>query len=155
LAAGRGVYPGLIARAEVVGFDLYPLQVWCSRDRVGDVYDAQRELVRLAQGRPTFQWIETAKMQCPSVPVTPATVRAESLLAIAGGARGLGFFPAQWSPAIGQAIAAVTRDVKALGPALLQTDAPAEPSPASIRATARSYGGALYVVAVNPSRRGV
>ena len=30
--------------------------------------------------------------------VTPATVRAESWLAIAGGAHGLGFWPAQWDP---------------------------------------------------------
>jgi hypothetical protein len=154
LPAGRGVYPGLIARAEVVGFDLYPLQVWCSRDRLGEVYDAQQELVALAQGRPTFQWIETAPMQCPAVQVTPATVRAESLLAIAGGARGLGFFPGEWSPEIGQAIAAVTRDVKALGPALLQPDSPVQVAPAPMRAAARSYGGALYVIVVNPGRHG-
>src|SRR5205814_2830564 len=139
----------LIARAEFVGFDLYPLQIWCNRDRLADVESAQRELVQLAAGRPTFQWIEVGQMGCPQVPVTPRTVRAESLLAIAGGARGLGFFPAQWSPEIGGAIAAVTRDVKALGPAPLPPDAPGRAAPASLRAAGGSYGGAPYVIGAN------
>src|SRR5262249_55857632 len=77
---GRGIYAGLIARTDVVGFDLYPLQGWCRRDRLVDVYTAQRELTALAGGRPTFQWIEAAGMNCPtdpSVAITPDTVRAE------------------------------------------------------------------------------
>jgi hypothetical protein len=152
LPAGRDIYPGLIARADVVGFDLYPLQTWCNRDRIVDVDSAQRELVQLSAGRPTFQWIEAGPMGCPHLPVTPRAVRAESLLAIVGGAHGLGFFPAQWSPAVGGAIAAMARDVKTLAPALLQPEAPVEAAPSSVRVTARSYGGALYVIAVNPGR---
>ena len=121
LAQGRGVYPGLIAKADMIGFDLYPLQSWCRPERLVDVYHSQRELVDLAQGKPTFQWIEAAGMTCPhggATAVTPQTVRAESWLAIAGGAKGLGFFPpAAWTGDVGEAIAEVTERVRQLGPA--------------------------------------
>jgi hypothetical protein len=144
-------YPGFIAKTDVVGFDLYPLQEWCQPSRLGDVYAAQRELVRLAAPRPTFQWIETTSWKCPDglTAVTPATVRAESWLAIAGGARGLGFFPATFSPAVGNAIAGVSRDVAKLGPALL---APASAATGEgVYVGARTYAGTTYVIAVNGS----
>ena len=85
----------------MIGFDLYPLQSWCRPERLVDVYHSQRELVDLAQGKPTFQWIEAAGMTCPhggATAVTPQTVRAESWLAIAGGAKGLGFFRPRRGP---------------------------------------------------------
>ncbi len=154
LPGGKTMYPGLVAKADVIGFDLYPLQVWCRRDALPDVAAAQRELVSLAGGKPTFQWIETTHMQCPfgdpALAVTPATVRAESWLALVGGAHGLGFFPIGWGGDVSGALAQVGRDVEALGPALL---APAEPvtADAPIQATARSSGGAFYVFAVNPT----
>jgi hypothetical protein len=153
LPQGRGMYPGLIAKADVIGFDLYPLQNWCRRDAIPSVYDAQRELVQLAAGKPTYQWIETGHMDCPDTSelhVSPDVLRAESWLAIAGGARGLGFFPIGWTGDIGEAIQKVAQDVQALGPALLATGAPASSSGA-IKVGARSLGGALYVFAVNPT----
>ena len=157
LAGGRALYPGLIAKADVVGFDLYPLQGWCRPDRLADVFWAQRELAQLARGRPTYQWIEAAGMLCPHGPtaVTPDTVRAESLLAIAGGARGLGYFPAAaWTGDVGAAIAGVTRAVRYLGPGLAGPEAPASVEAASpVLAGARAADGALYVVAVNPTHR--
>ncbi len=151
---GRGVYAGLVARSDVVGFDLYPLQGWCSRDRLGDVYAAQRELVALAGGRPTFQWIEAAGMNCPTsaeAAVTPDTVRAESWLAIAGGARGLGYFPAAWTGDVGGAIRDVAGAVGALLPALVSQPHAVIVSPAGlgVYAAAWAFGGAVYAVAVN------
>jgi hypothetical protein len=156
LAAGRGIYPGLIARSDVVGFDLYPLQEFCKLDWLPDVALAQRELVALARGRPTFQWIETRTWKChqPQLRVTPATVRAESWLSVIGGARGIGFFPADWDPALTPAIAGVAREVAALGGALLAPEASASSS-APVLATARALHGALYVIAVNPTRSSV
>ena len=153
LAAGRGVYPGLIEQADVVGFDLYPLQEFCAASRLPDVAAAQRELVALAGGKPTFQWIEASTWRChaPALRVTPATVRAESWLAVAGGARGIGFFPADWDPAVTPGIAAVSREVTALAAALLAPDA-AVSTGAPLVASARSLNGALYVLAVNPTR---
>jgi len=150
LQAGRGMYPGLIAKADVIGFDLYPLQNWCRRDALPDVYSAQKELVALAAGKPTFQWIETARMDCPVDEVTPQTVRAESWLAITGGARGLGFFPIGWTGEVSGGIAQVGRDVQALGPAIL---APEQPVTADgpVKVAARALGGAFYVFAVNPT----
>lgn len=156
LPAGRGVYPGLIARADVVGFDLYPLQEFCSTDWLPDVASAQRELVALAGGKPTFQWIESSTWHChaPSLRVTPATIRAESWLAVAGGARGLGYFPADWPAESTPGISTVAREVAALGAGLLAPDAPAS-AEAPVVAAARAASGALYVIAVNPARRTV
>jgi hypothetical protein len=153
LPVGRAMYPGLIAKADVVGFDLYPLQQWCRPDRLGEVFDAQRQLVGLAPGKPTFQWIEVREMKCPGVPVTQADIRAESWLAVAGGAHGLGFFPSDWGVAVGATIHGIAARIKQLGPALVQPALPVAVDPATspVRASARELNGALYVVAVNPT----
>ena len=148
---------GVVALADVVGFDLYPLQEWCRPDRLADVYLAQRELVQLAGGKPTFQWIEAAGMRCPGgrTAVTPETVRAEAWLAVAGGARGLGFFPpGAWTGEVGAALAEVTWAIRYLAPALLSPPAPVAVDPPSgpVWAGAWHRQGALYVVAVNASR---
>jgi hypothetical protein len=155
LAQGRNIYPGLIAKADMIGFDLYPLQTWCRPDRLVDVYLSQRELVELAQRKPTFQWIEAAGMTCPHdgpTAVTPATVRAESWLSIAGGAKGLGFFPpAAWTGDVGEAIAEVTQTVRALGPALTAPEVAAhvEPADGLVKVGAREDGGRLTIVVAN------
>jgi hypothetical protein len=144
-------YPGFIAKSDVVGFDLYPLQEWCRPERMADVYLSQQELVALAAPRPTFQWIEAAEWRCPggATAVTPATVRAESWLAIAGGAHGLGYFPATWPAAIGHEIADISRDVAKLGPALVAPSIPADSDKPLVKVGARIYGTAVYVIAVN------
>ena len=156
LAAGRGIYPGLIAKSDVVAFDLYPLQELCKLDWLPDVAAAQRELVALAGGRPTFQWIEARTWKChqPQLRVSPATVRAESWLSVIGGARGIGFFPADWDPSLTSAITRIAREVAALGGALVAPGAPASAS-APVIAAARVLEGALYVFAVNPTRTAV
>jgi hypothetical protein len=153
LPGGRSTYPTLISRADVVGFDLYPLQGWCQRDRLVDVFAAQRELVAMAKGRPTFQWIEAAGMNCPTAAadqVSPATVRAEAWLAIAGGAHGLGFFPAAWTGDVGGAISRVAAEIAGLEPAILRTPLAGVAANPGIRAAAWSVGDSLYIVAINP-----
>jgi hypothetical protein len=154
LPAGKGIYPGLIAKSDVVAFDLYPLQEFCKFDWLPDVAAAQRELVRLAQSRPTFQWIETRTWKCDQAQlrVTPATVRVESWLSVIGGARGIGFFPADWDAAMTPVIARIAQEVAALGGALLAPDVPASAS-GPVLAGVRARHGALYVIAVNPTRR--
>jgi hypothetical protein len=155
LPQGHALYPALVANADVIGFDLYPLQSWCRFDSFGDVYDAQQELVRLAQGKPTFQWIEARAMDCagdPALDPTPATVRAETWLAIAGGAHGIGYFPKDWSAEVGIEIAREKQEIETLVPALA---APALPGGAEgdvVRVGARELNGAIYVIAVNASR---
>ncbi len=157
LPQGRGMYPSLVARADVIGFDLYPLQEWCQRDRLVDVELAQRELVQLAAGKPTFQWIEASEMKCRETPgqeVTPETVRAESWLALIGGAVGLGFFPAAWTAEVEHAIRRVAEESAILAPSLLGRAIPTKvvDGPATVRVAAWTDGRAIVVAAVNAGR---
>jgi hypothetical protein len=152
LPQGRSIYPSFIARAEMIGFDLYPLQIWCRRDTLQAVFDAQRELVALAAGKPTYQWIEAGSMSmCPWLSPSPAIVRAETWLAIAGGARGIGWFPDYWSSDIAAEIGDLSRDIVSLSAALLGDDAPSSVTPAGspVRVGVRVANGATYVIAVN------
>ncbi|MFN0153530.1 MAG: hypothetical protein ACKVUT_04050 [Gaiella sp.] len=156
LPEGRGMVPGLIAASDVVGFDLYPLQEWCRPERIGEVFESQQELVALAPGKPTFQWIEAAAMKCGTdgeVAITPQTVRLESWLAFAGGAQGLGFFPTGWTAEVEKAIARVAEESAALTPALTGERLSAEVK-SPLRAGARRGGGALLVAVANPTRAG-
>jgi len=149
------MYPALAAGSDVLGFDLYPLQVWC-RPAFGDVMDAQAELHSLSGGKPTFQWIEVARMEQPcrkhlELDPTPQTVRAEAWLSIAGGANGVGYFPNHWSPDIGVQIAQTDRQIKVLTQALLAPAVNSTSDNGTVRVSARSLNGALYVIAVNTS----
>ena len=154
LPQGRGMYPALIDIADVVGFDLYPLQNWCRWESFGDVFESQRELVALTHGKPTFQWIEARRMDChdPTLDPSPETVRAETWLAIAGGAHAIGYFPNDWSAAVDSEIARSKRDIQSLVPALLEPALTASANNAQVKVSARIHNGALYVIAVNASR---
>jgi hypothetical protein len=153
LPQGKGMYPVLMSIPDVIGFDLYPLQVWC-RPAFGDVMDAQRELNTASGGKPTFQWIEVAPMEHPcrdhsALTPTSATVRAETWLSIAGGADAVGYFPNRWSSDIGQEITKTNREIKALTQALLAPMVNATSDATAVRVSARTLNGALYVIAVN------
>ncbi len=153
LPQGKGMYPTLMSIPDVVGFDLYPLQVWC-RPAFGDVMDAQRELGSASGGKPTFQWIEVAPMeqkcnQQKQLDPTPETVRAETWLAVAGGAGAIGYFPNRWSTTIGTEIARTNREIKSLSQALLAPAATASSDAPAVRVSARTLNGATYVIAVN------
>ena len=157
LPAGRGMYPGLVAAADMVGFDLYPLQELCRRDLLTLVFDAQQELEALAPGKPTFQWIEARGMRCgnaPDIALSPKTIRAESWLSLAAGAHGLAFFPPDWDLFAPPVIRSIAARIRQLEPALLQPTVPVrvEASP-DVRASARAYHGAVYVIAVNAGTR--
>jgi hypothetical protein len=155
LPQGKGMYPALAAGADVLGFDLYPLQNWCRYDSFGDVFDSQVDLVALARGKPTYQWIEARGMDCHGEQLnpTPATVRAETWLAIAGGAHAIGYFPNNWAPEVGAEIARSSREIQSLVPALVEPATPASVSlGSSVKVGAREHKGAVYVIAVNASR---
>jgi hypothetical protein len=147
------MYPGLIAKADVVGFDLYPLQEFCRPDLLPAVFDMQRELVARAAGKPTFQWIEEREMKCaqPEAAVNAQTIRLESWLAIAGGAHGLAFFPPDWSASTGRVIGDIAARIRQLEPALLQPPLSAGIATSSndVRASMRELNGALYAIVVN------
>src|SRR5262249_40542143 len=143
LPIGREPYPLLVEQADVVGFDLYPLQEWCNASALHDVYQAQRELTQLAAGKPTFQWIETRVMKCPApaVDVTPATVRAETWLASAGGAHGIGYFPNDWLRPVDAEIARTNGEIDELEPVLLAPSTEATSDNAAVEVGARDYNG--------------
>jgi hypothetical protein len=153
LPQGRSMYPSLIAAADVVGFDLYPLQQLCRPDLLPADFDAQRELEGLAPGKPTFQWIEARGMRCgndPAAAVTPATIRVESWLALAAGAHGLAYFPPDWQANAYGAIRGIAERIHQLEPALLRPVLPVGVDGApTVRASARTYDDALYLIAVN------
>jgi hypothetical protein len=153
LPQGKGMYPTLMSIPDVVGFDLYPLQVWC-RPAFGDVMDAQRELGTTSGGKPTFQWIEVAPMEhkcreLKQLDPTPETVRAETWLAVAGGAGAIGYFPNRWSTTIGTEIARTNREIKSLSQALLAPVGTATSDASAVRVSTRTLNGATYVIAVN------
>ena len=155
LPQGRGMYPALAASTDVLGFDLYPLQNWCRFDSFGDVFDSQLDLVALARGKPTYQWIEVRRMDCKGDDLDPSpdTVRAEAWLSIAGGAHAIGYFPNNWSPAVGAEIARTNHDISTLAPALVEPAIAASVSLGStVKVGARDHNGAVYVIAVNASR---
>jgi len=155
LPQGKAMYPALAASADVIGFDLYPLQNWCRFDSFGDVFDSQLDLVALGRGRPTFQWIEARRMDCMGDQLDPTaeTVRAEAWLSIAGGAHAIGYFPNNWSVEVGAEIARTNHEIQGLVPALVEPAIAASVPPGSyVKAGAREHNGAVYVIAVNASR---
>jgi hypothetical protein len=151
---GKEIYPAFFDSADVIGFDTYPVEVRCSIAQIDNVYWMQRELVSLTRGKPTFQWIEAGPMEhCRhNEDPNPTVVRAETWLAIAGGARGIGYFPDWWAEDIRNEVRLVNREILALAPALLAPVAKANWSAQNpVRIGARKYNGATYVVAVNSS----
>jgi hypothetical protein len=80
-------------------------------------------------------------------------VRAETWLAIAGGAHGIGYFPNNWSSDVGAEIARTNREIQGLVPVLVEPNIAASVSLGSfVKAGAREHNGAVYVIAVNASR---
>ena len=145
------------SRADVIGFDTYPIEGRCRFDLIPWVYNLQKTLVQMVAPKPTFQWIEAGPMEkCFKVDPTTASVRAETWLAIAAGARGIGYFPDVWDPPIRDTITSIDRDIVALAPALLDVAGPGIVGPGSpIRVGVRRHNGAVYVIAVNTSTKPV
>jgi hypothetical protein len=154
LPQGRGIYSSMVQLPDVVGFDIYPLQIWCRDDRFGDIYSAQRELDGLSGGKPSFQWIEVREMQCDGEHLRPdaETVRAETWLAIAGGADGIGYFPNNWSDEVGLELGRTNRQIDELAAAILADPITTKSDIDSVRVGARVLNGATYIIAVNTSK---
>jgi hypothetical protein len=161
----RNDYKRFIARADLVGFDIYPIVKFCGRVPLLDVFRAQRELMTIyAPDMPTFQWIETSEMtgECPAMQVTPQVVNAETWLAIVGGACGIGYFTNSWTgkfwnrwdlaPGVEAQLARTIAQIRALAPMLAgEYGDVTVPWDTSVAASSRSLNGALYVIAVNSS----
>jgi hypothetical protein len=165
----KAVYPQYFANTDVIGTDVYPYAKFCGNQKItiASVFDIQQSLVQQAGEKPTFQWIEATALGglCadPGNPqLSPARVRAEIWDAIAGGAKGLGLFTwanqgGNWgsfvvAPEIQQQIKSETGRVAALSAVLLSPAVQVQMRPQTpLRASARTYGGRTYVIAVNNS----
>ena len=139
-------------RADVVGFDTYPVEGRCSLAQIDNVYWMQREIVSLTRRQadlPVDRGRPDGALPRERQDPTPAVVRAETWLAIAGGARGIGYFPDWWEETIRSEVRLTNREILALAPALLSPVAKANWSTESpVRIGARRYNGATYVIAV-------
>jgi hypothetical protein len=146
----------------MAGFDLYPLNA-CQSD-LSAVYDAQREFVRLASPTPTYQWIETGPIRptyCGGFSMTPAELIAEVWLAVAGGARGIGYFTHTFTPSdnpfdvtapLQSAMRGTNAMLAAVRPGLLGITRPSSVNSPVVKVLARAGGGRTYVFAVNTMR---
>ena len=119
------------------------------------MYSLQKSRWQMAGPKPTFQWIEAGPMEkCLQTDPTPASVRAETWLSIAAGARGVGYFPGVWSPDIRRQITSIDSTITALAPALLDVASTAIVGPSSpLRIGVRRHNGAVYIIAVNSSTK--
>jgi Purple acid Phosphatase, N-terminal domain len=163
----RSDYKRFAAGADVIGFDMYPIVKFCGRVPLLDVFRAQRELMTIyAPGKPTFQWIETSRMtgECPTIPITPAIVSAQTWLAAIGGACGIGYFTNSWTgdlwnrwdfdAGVEAALPSIVARVQRLAPVLCTSYRDVVvPWNGGIAASARELNGALYVLAVNSTDR--
>jgi hypothetical protein len=152
-----GYYEAFAAKADVLGVDFYPLQSLCSPEKLALNHDVQTALMDLADGKPTLQWIEAAEMKCPGRPdaaITPETLRAEMLLALAGGANALGIFPARLDLTAASAVRSTLDVVEEAWPMLLTPRIPVEiggDGAPLVRASARASAGGSTLVVVNAS----
>ena len=153
------VYRQFAHLADVAGFDLYPLG-HCSND-VSAVYNAQRAFGSLVGAMPTFQWIETGPIRpgyCGGFQMTAAELRAEVWLAIAGGARGIGYFTHTWTPdhhsfdvrqPVAHQMARTNELIAAVRPALVGRTIASSVNSSAVKVLARRAGNTTYVIAVS------
>lgn len=153
-----GYYEGFIPKADVLGVDFYPLQGLCQPEKLALNHDVQAELVRLSGGKPTLQWIEAASMNCPErsdAAITAETIRVEMMLAVAGGANGLGVFPARLDQPTALAFRTTLDTIEQAWPMLLTprvaVNLGGDGGPL-VRASARLSGGATMLVVANADR---
>ena len=152
-----GYYTALMDKADVLGVDFYPLQSLCSPEKLALNHDVQAALVDIADGKPTLQWLEAAEMKCPGrrdAAITPETLRAEMLLAIAGGANGLGIFPARLDASAASAVRDTLDVIEEAWPMLLTPRIPVEiggEGAPLVRASTRRNAGGTTLVVVNAS----
>lgn len=153
------VYRQFAHLADVAGFDLYPLG-HCNQD-LSSVYDVQRAFNTLVGAMPTFQWIETGPIRpayCGGFQMTVDELRAEVWLAIAGGARGIGYFTHTWSPddnafdvqpPLVQEMTKTNALIASVKPALVGKTIRSSVNTTSVKVLARRAGKTIYVIAVN------
>ncbi len=169
----RALYPKYVRAADVVGYDIYPIYGWNKPQWLHLVHEATGRLVKMADPRPVYAWIETSKGGQWTVPlakqkeVTPTHIRAEVWMAICQGATAIGYFTHIWKPSYKQfgvpeanrkALRAINEQIARLAPAILGKEpnrdvAIIAEGDAKLNVLARQHGGELYLFAVNYDER--
>ncbi len=159
-------YKKYISNSDFVGTDIYPLSHSCHVNGVSftSVYDYQRQLNKLAAGKPTFQWIEVNSIEglCGEDPVAPDQTNAEVWMSIAGGANGVGYFTHSWKNGqysrfdiTEQMMARLTKtnaQIQKFKPLLTAPQVGyASAEKEKVKIGARQYESQLYIIAVNSS----
>jgi hypothetical protein len=140
---------------DALGIDVYPISTTNDPGQITQVATAQRALRGLADGKPTFQWIEAAQPAGDSsAALTQPEIEAEAWMAIVNGARALGWWTYGTSPF--SVSTAGRRALTATGVALdtfaTAIDAPTAPvtlANGGVDVFATRRNGALTVFAVN------
>lgn len=131
-ATHPGDYPDYVKGADIVSFDIYPM------NETDPMVKGHAELV--AKGvdnlmtwsqakKPVWNWIECTGISDPSGKPTPEVVKAEVWMSIVHGSSGIGYFVHQFSPSFDEhallddptmkaAVAAINQRITALAPAL-------------------------------------
>jgi len=163
------LYPAYIQAADVIGYDIYPIYGWNKPEWIHLVHDATALLTNMAGQRPVYAWIETGKGGQWTGPlerqheVTPDHIRAEVWMSICSGATAIGYFTHIWKPqyeqfGVPEANRRALREINDRITRLTSAITGAEPgrqvtlrteSGVKVASMAKSYGGHLYVFAVN------
>jgi hypothetical protein len=165
----RSYYRQYADATNVYGFDIYPIYGRCRPDRIWWVPDAMKEFTTTYAGSdPAYAWIEavsTSSQWCTGRGVYDYEVRAEVWMAIANGAKAIGYFThsrtpdySQFrvSPEVQAEMKRTDRQITDLSPAILGPAASVTDreltSGGRIDSIARTINGATYVFAVNVSQ---
>ena len=160
------LYPAYVPGADMLGFDIYPIYGHGRPAWLNVPPNALKELIELADGRPVFAWIETAKgsqwMTYERQPdVLPVHTRFQVFGALINGAVGIGYFTHVWQPEFDEfgptdemqdELARIADQINRLGPAIVapETDLAVDVSMSdglSSRFRATEHDGDLYIFA--------
>jgi hypothetical protein len=135
---------------DALGLDVYPVMRTDDDSEVVRAAVAQRAVVSLARGSPTFQWIEAIP------PANALDTAAETWMAIVNGARAIGYWtwgvtPFSVAAPTLQALAEVNAALDTFAPAIDAAPEQLTLSEPTVNALATGLNGALYVFAVNTS----
>jgi len=171
-------YGEFLKWADITSFDHYPVTGWNKPDRLPEVGLATRKLVSLARkGQPVWTIIEASDQDLSWTAKetrgpNAAEMRAEAYMAIANGAKGLGYFtiafePFRWKNLTPEVEAEMKRTngelTELAGPIVLGDTAKkltisgdetkdAAAAGHAIQAIRKEYQGKTYVIAVNVTR---
>lgn len=157
------IYTQYAAGADIVGFDVYPVNSGLPLRDVANGVDNLRRWTNYQ--KPVFFWVECTKYDSSNVGTpTPAQVKCEVWLGLTHGANGYGFFCHIFTPtfaeagvlgdtAMKNAITALNTQVHSLAPVLNSPtiSSGATRSNSLVHIIVKRYGGFTYLCAVSES----